>query len=55
MERDIGRIAGGRVREDCAGQLRRLLGPLAATDPMVKAGRLVIELHPWMVPDGVLP
>lgn len=25
------------------------------TDPMVKVGRLVFELHAWMVPDGVLP
>jgi len=28
---------------------------LCATDPMVKAGRLVVELHPWQIPDGVLP
>jgi uncharacterized protein YciI len=28
---------------------------LCATDPMVKIGRLVIELHPWQVPEGVLP
>jgi len=28
---------------------------LADTDPAVKAGRLVIELHPWQVPEGVLP
>jgi uncharacterized protein YciI len=27
---------------------------LAATDPMIKIDRLRIELHPWMVPDGVL-
>jgi uncharacterized protein YciI len=25
------------------------------TDPMVKVGRLIIELHTWMVPKGVLP
>ena len=25
------------------------------TDPMVKVGRLVFELHAWMVPKGVLP
>jgi uncharacterized protein YciI len=28
---------------------------LAETDPSVKAGRLVIDLHPWMVPEGILP
>ena len=28
---------------------------LAATDPAVQAGRLVIDLHPWEVPEGILP
>lgn len=28
---------------------------LAATDPSVQAGRLAIDMHPWLVPDGVLP
>jgi uncharacterized protein YciI len=28
---------------------------LAATDPMIKIGRLAIELHPWQVPEGVIP
>jgi len=28
---------------------------LCATDPMIKIGRLAIDLHPWQVPDGVLP
>jgi len=28
---------------------------LCDTDPMIKIGRLVIELHPWQVPEGVIP
>jgi uncharacterized protein YciI len=28
---------------------------LAATDPMIKIDRLKIELHPWQIPEGVLP
>lgn len=28
---------------------------LAATDPAVRAGRLKIDMHPWVVPDGILP
>ena len=28
---------------------------LAANDPAVKSGRLIVEIHPWMVPAGVLP
>jgi uncharacterized protein YciI len=28
---------------------------LAATDPMIKIDRLRIELHPWKLPEGVLP
>lgn len=28
---------------------------LTATDPMIKIDRLRVELHPWRVPDGVIP
>ena len=28
---------------------------LAATDPAVQAGRLTVDLHPWLVPEGILP
>ena len=28
---------------------------LAETDPAVQAGRLEIEMHPWLVPEGILP
>ncbi|HEY3040935.1 MAG TPA: YciI family protein [Pyrinomonadaceae bacterium] len=28
---------------------------LTETDPAVQAGRLAIDLHPWLVPDGILP
>jgi uncharacterized protein len=28
---------------------------LCATDPMIKIDRLKVELHPWNVPEGVLP
>jgi len=28
---------------------------LAATDPAVQAGRLVIDMHSWSVPEGILP
>jgi uncharacterized protein YciI len=28
---------------------------LAATDPAVQAGRLAIDMHKWLVPEGILP
>ena len=28
---------------------------LTATDPAVQAGRLAMDIHPWMIPEGILP
>jgi uncharacterized protein YciI len=28
---------------------------LTATDPAIQSGRLAMDIHPWMVPEGVLP
>lgn len=28
---------------------------LAQTDPAVQAGRLALQIHPWIVPEGILP
>jgi uncharacterized protein YciI len=28
---------------------------LAETDPAVQAGRLALDIHPWSVPEGILP
>jgi len=28
---------------------------LTASDPMIKIDRLRLELHPWQVPEGVIP
>lgn len=28
---------------------------LCDTDPMIKIGRLTVELHPWQLPEGVIP
>jgi uncharacterized protein len=49
---DDGRLRGIFVFR--AGSLEEAKA-LTATDPAVQAGRLAMELHTWMVPDGVLP
>jgi len=28
---------------------------LAANDPAVRAERLIVDIHPWLVPSGILP
>lgn len=49
---DDGRLRGIFVfRVDSLEEARAL----TLTDPAVQAGRLALELHPWMVPVGILP
>lgn len=49
---DNGRLRGIFVfRVDSMEEARAL----SETDPAVKAGRLALILHPWMVPEGILP
>lgn len=56
-------VAAGPFGDD--GQLRGIfvfrvgsleeVKALILTDPAVQAGRLAMDIHPWMVPEGVLP
>lgn len=47
-----GEIRGiGVLKTDTMQEARELLD----TDPMVKVGRLVYEVHAWMVGKGILP
>jgi uncharacterized protein YciI len=41
----------GVLKAQSLAEARNWIG----TDPMVSAGRLIVELHVWMVPQGVLP
>lgn len=47
-----GEIRGiGVLKADSMQEARELIG----TDPMVKIGRLVFEMHAWMVAKNILP
>lgn len=48
---------GGEIRSIGVVQAASLIEAqqVIGTDPMVKAGHLVFEVHAWMVPGGVLP
>jgi uncharacterized protein YciI len=49
---DNGRLRGIFVfRVDSLEEAKNL----TATDPAVQAGRLAMDIHPWMIPEGVLP
>lgn len=41
----------GVLKTDTLAEAQELI----ATDPMVKVGRLVYDLHPWMVEKDILP
>jgi uncharacterized protein len=47
-----GEIRGiGALKADSMQEARELI----STDPMVKVGRLVFELHAWMIAKNILP
>ncbi len=49
---DNGRLRGIFVfRVDSLEEAKNL----TSTDPAVQAGRLAMDIHPWMIPEGVLP
>ncbi|HET6977183.1 MAG TPA: YciI family protein [Pyrinomonadaceae bacterium] len=49
---DDGRLRGIFVfRVDSLEEAKNL----TATDPAIKAGRLAMDIHPWMIPEGILP
>jgi uncharacterized protein YciI len=49
---DNGRLRGIFVfRVDSLEEAKNL----TAGDPAVQAGRLAMDIHPWMIPEGILP
>ncbi len=47
-----GEIRGiGALKTNSLAEAQELIG----TDPMVKAGRLIFELHAWMIDKNILP
>jgi uncharacterized protein len=47
-----GEIRGiGALRAESMQEARKLI----STDPMIKVGRLVFELHAWMIAKNILP
>jgi uncharacterized protein YciI len=48
---------GGTIRGLCVYKVGSIeeARALASDDPAVKAGRLAVEAHPWMVQKGILP
>ena len=49
---DNGRLRGIFVfRVDSLEEAKNL----TATDPAIQAGRLAMDIHPWMIPEGILP
>ena len=48
---DGGQLRGIFIFKATAEEARAL----ASEDPAVKAGRLALDVHPWMVADGIMP
>lgn len=50
-------VTSGEIRGIGVLKTNSLTGAqeLIRTDPMVRAGRLVVELHTWMVDKNILP
>jgi len=55
--RDIGGVDGGDLRGVGIFRVGSLAEAqaLSDADPAVRAGRLISEVHPWMIFNGILP